>query len=118
MILPPIIIFSKHQNKAEFKNLNDSEVPSCDFPGLNNLNNLNDLDSLILSKNLLILMVGSSVSSGVFSTGATGAMAPVILRKRLIAPAVSNRNGKILLTHGTRNIKTLNTLLQWHQNDQ
>ena len=33
--------------------------------------------------------------SGVFSTGA---MAPVILRKRLIAPAVSNRNGKILLT--------------------
>ena len=33
-ILPPKIIFSKHQNKAEFKNLNDSEVPSCDFPGL------------------------------------------------------------------------------------
>ena len=26
--------FSKHQNKAEFKNLDDSEVPSCDFPGL------------------------------------------------------------------------------------
>ena len=49
--------------------------------------------------------------SGVFSTGATGAMAPVILRKRLIAPAVSNRNGKILLTLGTRNIKILNTLL-------
>jgi hypothetical protein len=34
MILPPKIIFSKHQNKAEFKNLNDSEVLSCDFPGL------------------------------------------------------------------------------------
>ena len=48
--------------------------------------------------------------SGVFSTGATGAMAPIILRKRLIAPAVSNRNGKILLTLGTRNIKILNTL--------
>ena len=49
--------------------------------------------------------------SGVFSTGAMGAMAPVILRKRLIAPAVSNRNGKILLTLGTRTIKILNTLL-------
>ena len=43
-----------------------------------------------------------------------GAMAPVILRKRLIAPAVSTRNGKILLTLGTRNIKILNTLLQKH----
>ena len=40
-----------------------------------------------------------------------GAMAPVILRKRLMAPAVSTRNGKILLTLGTRNIKILNTLL-------
>ena len=52
--------------------------------------------------------------SGVFSTGATGAtgaMASVILRKGLIAPAVSNRNGKILLTLGTRNIKILNTPL-------
>ena len=49
--------------------------------------------------------------SGVFSTGATGAMAPVILRKRLIAPAVSTRNGKILLTLGTRNFKILNTPL-------
>ena len=49
--------------------------------------------------------------SGVFSTGAMGAMAPVILRKRLIAPAVSTRNGKILLTLGTRNIKILNTPL-------
>ena len=50
-------------------------------------------------------------SSGVFSTSATGAMAPVILRKRLIAPAVSTRNGKILLTLGTRNFKILNTPL-------
>ena len=25
--------FSKHQNRAELKNLDDSEVPSCDFPG-------------------------------------------------------------------------------------
>ena len=40
--------------------------------------------------------------SGVFSTGAT---APVILRKRLIAPAVSTHNGKILLTLSTLNIK-------------
>ena len=28
------------------------------------------------------------ISSGVFSTGATGAIAPVLLRKRLIAPAI------------------------------
>ena len=27
----PKIMNSKHQNKAEFKNLDDSEVPSCDF---------------------------------------------------------------------------------------
>ena len=30
----PKIIFLKHQNKVEFKNLDESEVPSCDFPGL------------------------------------------------------------------------------------
>jgi hypothetical protein len=34
MILPKKIQFSKHQNKAEFKNLDDSEVLGCDFPGL------------------------------------------------------------------------------------
>jgi len=34
MIILQKNIFSKHQNKAEFKNLDDSEVPSCDFPGL------------------------------------------------------------------------------------
>jgi hypothetical protein len=34
MILPPKNIFSKHQNKAEFKNLDDFEVPSSDFSGL------------------------------------------------------------------------------------
>ena len=55
------------------------------------------------------IFILSSPYSGVFSTGAMGAMAPVILRKRLIAPAVSTRNGKILLTLGTRNIKILNT---------
>ena len=33
MTLPPKNIFSKHQNKADFKNLDDSEVPSCDFLG-------------------------------------------------------------------------------------
>ena len=38
--------FSKHQCKAEFKNLDDSEVLSSDFPGLKKLCNLNDLDSL------------------------------------------------------------------------
>ena len=52
--------------------------------------------------------------SGVFSTGATGAIAPVILRKRLIAPAVSTRNGKTLLTLSTLNIKILNTPLSIH----
>ena len=31
MILPPKNIFSIHQNKAEFKNLDYSEVPSYDF---------------------------------------------------------------------------------------
>jgi hypothetical protein len=28
------ILFSKYQNKAEFKNLDDSEVLSSDFPAL------------------------------------------------------------------------------------
>jgi hypothetical protein len=70
---------------------------------------------------LTVVNTGKSFSealiliSGVFSTGAMGAMAPVILRKRLIAPAVSTRNGKILLTLGTRNIKILNTPLFLHQ---
>jgi len=27
-------LFSKHQNKAEFRNLNDSTIISSDFPGL------------------------------------------------------------------------------------
>ena len=30
----PKTIFSKLQNKVEFKNLDDSEVPSCDFLAL------------------------------------------------------------------------------------
>ena len=30
----PKNIFLKHQNKAEFNKLDDSEIPSCDFPGL------------------------------------------------------------------------------------
>ena len=30
----PKIIFLKHQNKAKFKNLDDPEVPSCDFSDL------------------------------------------------------------------------------------
>ncbi len=34
MILAPKIFFSKHKNKAEFKKLDDSEVPSCDFQAL------------------------------------------------------------------------------------
>jgi hypothetical protein len=42
MILPKHF-FSKHQNKAEFKNLDDSEVFSSDFPDLRNLISLIDL---------------------------------------------------------------------------
>jgi hypothetical protein len=34
MILLPKNIFSKHQNKAEFKILDDFEVASSDFSGL------------------------------------------------------------------------------------
>ena len=34
MIILQKNIFSKHQNKAEFKNLDDSEVLSSDFPDL------------------------------------------------------------------------------------
>ena len=34
MILPQNIIFSKHQNKAEFKNKDNSEVPSSNFQTL------------------------------------------------------------------------------------
>ena len=45
-------LFSKHQNKAEFKNLYS----------LTNLSGLNDLNSLISSKNLLILMVRWSLA--------------------------------------------------------
>jgi hypothetical protein len=64
-------LFSKHQNKAEFRNLDDSAVLSSDFLGLgtcslnnlyslNNLCSFNDLDSLISLIKLLILLVGSS----------------------------------------------------------
>ena len=66
-------LFSKHQNKAEFRNLDDSAVISSDFPGLgtcslnnvyslNNLSGFNDLGSLISSKILFNLMVGSSLA--------------------------------------------------------
>ena len=66
-------LFSKHQNKAEFRNLDDIVVIRSDFPGLrtfailndlyslNNLSGLKALDSLISSKKLLILMVRSSL---------------------------------------------------------
>ena len=68
------LFFSKHQNKAEFKNLDDSEVFSSDFSslrnlcshidliGLCNLSGLNSLYSPISSKNFLILMVRSSLA--------------------------------------------------------
>ena len=34
------------------------------------------------------LILGQPITSGVFSTGATGAIAPVILRRKLIAPVI------------------------------
>ena len=34
MILPKNLLFSKHQNKAKFNNLDDSEVLSSDFQAL------------------------------------------------------------------------------------
>jgi hypothetical protein len=73
MILPQNIIFSKHQNKAEFNNLDDSEVPSCDFPGLRTFAvsmtstaSMASMTSMTWTasfhqKKLLILMVGSSI---------------------------------------------------------
>ena len=70
------------------------------------------INVLSARKSIMFQPIATQQSSGVFSTCATGAMAPVILRKRLIAPAVSNHNGKILLTLGTRNIKILNTPLR------
>ena len=36
-------------------------------------------------------------NSGVFSTGATGAIAPVILRKRLIAPVILHLTYSVIL---------------------
>jgi hypothetical protein len=69
-----MILISKYQNKAEFRNLDDSAVISSDFPdlrtfcslkdlhSLNNLSGLNDLDSLISSIKLLFLMIGSSLA--------------------------------------------------------
>ena len=36
----------------------------------------------------LEIVDSTTISSGVFNTGATGAIAPAILRKRLIAPAI------------------------------
>ena len=69
----------------------------------------------MITCNLICIL---SYYSGVFSTGATGAIAPVILRKRLIAPAVSTHNGKILLTLSTLNIKILKTPLNYVPTEQ
>ena len=73
MIFHDSVIFftsSKHQSEAHFKNLNDSEVLSSDFPSLktsatsdlSGLNSFNDLDSLVSLKDLLILMLWSSLA--------------------------------------------------------
>ena len=66
--------FSKHQNKVEFKNLDDSEVLSSDFPGprtsaasLTSSASAASLAStaskaLFHKKKILVLMVGSSLA--------------------------------------------------------
>ena len=43
---------------------------------------------LCASKLNYVFIIGYAHCSGVFSTGAMGAIAPVILRKRLIAPVI------------------------------
>ena len=62
MTIPKMFVFSKHQNKDKFKNLDDSKVLSRNFSDLHSLNNLhglNDFYSLISSITLLIVMVGA-----------------------------------------------------------
>jgi hypothetical protein len=70
MILPPKIVFSKHQNKAEFNTLDESEVPSCNFSGLRTSAALMTSTASMASmtstasfdqNKILILMVGSSL---------------------------------------------------------
>ena len=67
------LIFSKHQNKAEFKNLDDSEVLSSDFPDLRtsaaSVTSTASTTSvasmtlqLISSNKLLVLKVGTSLA--------------------------------------------------------
>ena len=53
--------------------------------------------------------------SGVFSTGATGAIAPVILKKRLIAPVIFLPYSVIILTTLRKKILNLQTILQVKQ---
>ena len=64
-------LFFLTSNKAEFKNLYDSEVlnrdfsslrTSTDFIGLCNLTGLYSFKNMISPKNILILMVGSSLA--------------------------------------------------------
>ena len=74
MIISKNLNSLKHQNKAEFKNLDDSEVLSngfsslCDLCSLLDLTSLCDLNGLyslkclFSPKNFLVLMVGSSLA--------------------------------------------------------
>jgi len=74
MIISKNLNFLKHQNKAEFKNLDDSEFLSIGFSSLCDLCSLLDLTSLcdlnglyslkclFSPKNFLVLMVGSSLA--------------------------------------------------------
>ena len=74
MIISKKLNSLKHQNKAEFKNLDDSEVLSngfsslCDLCSLLDLTSLCDLNGLyslkclFSPKNFLVLMVGSSLA--------------------------------------------------------
>ena len=72
MILPQSLLFSKHQNKAEFDNLDDSEVLISDYFGhitsaaslassasATSLASTTSTTLYVSSKNFLILMAGS-----------------------------------------------------------
>ena len=71
MILPPKNIFSKHQNKAEFKNLDDSEVLSSDSSDLTT--STASMTSHACQSNLSIYIINSAS------------------RAKILSPSVSNK---------------------------
>ena len=58
----------------------------------------------------MVLSELARLISGVFSTGVMGAMAPLILRKRLIAPAMEKIPPCLLLYYSQVSIKQANSL--------